>query len=58
MKVDANSDKVGHPCGVVKYDDFRNREFGELYEWLSAPRSPGDTNMDKEEHDKKPNPYG
>jgi hypothetical protein len=58
VKVDSSGERNGNPYGIPKYEDFRNREFDELYDYAATPRRPEDTAMGKEQLEMKVKPYG
>jgi hypothetical protein len=57
MRVSADGDGRGAPYAIENLDDFKNRPFDELYDWVRASKNKSDTklgrtNLDKDKDNK------
>jgi hypothetical protein len=57
-RVGDNGEQMGSAYAMSNYQDFRNREFDELYEWASTPRTQDQTKLGQQETNEKNKQYG
>lgn len=57
VKKDYSGSTIGSPYAVSRYRDFRNREFDEIYDYSSTPKTRESTSMGKERVTEKHKQY-